>query len=203
MGSSSGQLFRVTTFGESHGPAMGVVIEGCPSNWVLDLEALQSDLARRRPGQSHLTTARQESDQVEVLSGLFEGKVTGTPLTLLIRNRDAKSRDYSTVQHVYRPGHGDLPYQARYGIRDWRGGGRASARETVARVAAGAVARQWLHQKYGVEVIGWVEGVGQIKAHINPYTVSLNEVEYSPTRCPCPSKAQEMETLIKRIKKDG
>ena len=203
MGSSSGRLFKITTFGESHGPAVGVIIEGCPSGWTLDLEQLQVDLNRRRPGQSALTTARKEQDRVEVLSGLFENQVTGTPLTLMVWNKDAKSRDYSHVQHLYRPGHGDLTYQARYGVRDWRGGGRASARETVARVAAGAVARQWLAQKYGIEVLGWVEQVGSLSAQIDPETVSLEQVEHSSVRCPNLQKAVEMETLIKKVKKQG
>lgn len=203
MGNSSGLLFRVTTFGESHGPALGVVIDGCPSGLKLDLEALHADLARRRPGQSALTTQRKEQDQVEVLSGLFDGVTTGTSLCLLIRNQDAKSRDYQQVKGLYRPGHGDLSYELRYGVRDYRGGGRASARETAARVAAGAVARQWLKARYGVEVIAWVDEVAGHRATLNVTPPSLEAVEGSRVRCPSPADSATFEGLIQAAKRAG
>lgn len=203
MGNSSGLLFKVTTFGESHGPALGVVIDGCPSGLPLDLEALQADLARRRPGQSALTTQRREADQVEVLSGLFEGLTTGTSLCLLIRNQDARSRDYSQVSELYRPGHGDVTYALRYGVRDYRGGGRASARETAARVAAGAVARQWLSARYGVEVVAWVDEVAGQRASLQSSSPSREEVEASAVRCPAPSDSERFEQMILEAKKAG
>ena len=203
MGNSVGRLFRVSTFGESHGPALGVIIDGCPSGLKLDLEAVQAELDRRRPGQSALTTQRREPDQIEALSGLFEGLTTGTPLCLLIRNRDAKSKDYETVSELFRPGHGDLSYELRYGVRDYRGGGRASARESAARVAAGAVARQWLSAKYGVEVLAWVDELAGERAEVSPETLSLEEVEASATRCPDPSRAARFEAMIREAKKAG
>ena len=207
MGNSSGRLWRVSTFGESHGPALGVVIDGCPSGLPLDLNALQAELDRRRPGQSALTTQRKEGDQVEVLSGLFEGFTTGAPLCLIVRNHNAKSRDYSEVSGLYRPGHGDLTYEARFGVRDWRGGGRSSARETVARVAAGAVARQWLKARYGVEVVAWVEEVAgeraPLEGALSPEHITRAQVETSPTRCPHPESAERFEALILSARKAG
>ena len=203
MGSRSGHLFQVTTFGESHGPALGAVIEGCPPGLMLDLEALQADLDRRRPGQSALTTSRQEGDRVEVLSGLFEGQTTGTPIALLIRNEDSKSRDYTPVKDLYRPGHGDYPYEARYGVRDYRGGGRASARETAARVAGAGIARQWLKARYGVEVIAWVDEIERLHASVDPKQLTKEEVEASPTRCPDPEIASKMTALIHQIRREG
>ena len=203
MGSSVGRLFRVTTFGESHGPAIGVIIEGCPPGLTLDLEQLQLDLDRRRPGQSDLTTSRQESDRVELLSGLFEGQTTGTPIALLIRNKDAHSRSYDGVKELYRPGHGDATYMARYGLRDYRGGGRASARETAARVAAGGVARQWLSARYGIEVIAWVDQVSAHRAKIDPNTVTHAEVEAQLTRCPDHEYHLLFDSLIRTAKEEG
>ena len=203
MGSDTGRLFRVTTFGESHGPALGVVIDGCPPGIKLDLDQLRADLARRRPGQSALTTPRAERDAVEVLSGLFEGMTTGAPLTLLIRNKDAKSQHYERVRDLYRPGHGDFTYQARYGIRDHRGGGRASARETAARVAAAAVARQWLSERWGVEVVGWVDQVAHLRAQVDQETVTRAEVDAHVTRCPDQESAERFEALILDAKHEG
>lgn len=203
MNNSTGVLFRVSTFGESHGPALGVLIDGCPSGLALDFEKIQRELDRRRPGQSDLTTQRKESDEIEVLSGLFDGLTTGTPLCLLIRNRDAKSRDYREVSSLYRPGHGDVSYELRYGIRDDRGGGRASARETVARVAAGAVARQWLSAKYGIEVLAWVDEVAGHRADLNGIEITREGVESSLVRCPSAHDAQIFEHLIREAKKAG
>lgn len=203
MGSSTGALFRVTTFGESHGPALGAVVEGCPPGLLLDLAALQDDLDRRRPGQSALTTQRREGDAVEVLSGLFEGRTTGAPLALLIRNADARSKSYDAVSGLFRPGHGDYTYEARYGVRDWRGGGRASARETAARVAAAGVARQWLAARYGVEVVAWVDEVAGARAAVAPEAVTRAAVEAHPARCPDPVAAARFEELILAARKDG
>ena len=203
MGSSTGKLFKVTTFGESHGPAIGVVIEGCPPGLKLDLHQIQADLDRRRPGQSKLTTARQEMDQVEILSGVFEGTTTGTSLTLLIKNKDARSKSYDSVKNIFRPGHGDATYFARYGIRDYRGGGRASARETAARVAAASIARQWLQLRFGIEVLAWVDQVGHLSANIQPESVTLNRIEAHPTRCPDSKMAKAFSDLILEVKKEG
>ncbi|MAD61034.1 MAG: chorismate synthase [Myxococcales bacterium] len=203
MGSSSGVLFKVTTFGESHGPAVGAIVEGCPPNIQLDLEQLQNDLDRRRPGQSHLTTSRSELDRVEILSGLFEGKTTGTPIALVIKNQDARSRNYDRVKDLYRPGHGDASYIARYGIRDYRGGGRASARETAARVAAAAIARQYLRQTYAIEVLAWVDQVYTDRANVDGQRVTQDQIDSELTRCPDPQAAQRFEKLIVDAKKDG
>ena len=203
MASQTGRLFRVTTFGESHGQAIGAVVEGCPPGLRLDLDELQADLDRRRPGQSSLTTSRQEPDRVEVLSGLFEGQTTGTPIALIIRNRDARSRSYHSVQSIYRPGHGDATYMARYGLRDHRGGGRASARETAARVAAAGIARQWLSHRWGVEVLAWVDQVGPDKAQVDVTSVTRDLIEAQLTRCPEREAALRFEQLIRDVKTDG
>ena len=203
MGNTVGHIFRVTTFGESHGPSIGAVIEGCPPGLSIDLTSIQADLDRRRPGQSALTTSRSEADRVEILSGVFDGVSTGTPITLLIHNRDTRSRNYDSVRKLYRPGHGDFTYQARYGVRDYRGGGRASARETAARVAAAAIARQWLKMRFGVEVIGWVDQVAHIRAEVDPGTVTHAAVEAHPTRCPDSEHAARFEALILEAKKRG
>ncbi len=199
----SGHIFRITTFGESHGPAIGVVIDGCPPQLKLDLDLIQFDLNRRRPGQNALSTPRQERDQLEVLSGLFEGKTTGMPLTMIIKQEDVKSQHYDTTKDLFRPGHADKTYQARYGIRDYRGGGRASARETAARVMAASVARQYLQQRYGIEVLGWVESVGTIKANIDSRAITLADVESNAIRCPNQEIAKQMEDLILSVKKEG
>ena len=203
MGSTIGTLFKLTTFGESHGPAIGVVVEGCPPGFPIDLGQIQADLDRRRPGQSVLTTSRAETDRVEVLSGIFEGVSTGSPITLLIHNRDMRSRSYDGVRDLYRPGHGDFTYEARYGVRDYRGGGRASARETAARVAAGAIARQWLSSRWGIEVIGWVDQVAHLRAEVDPELVTRVEVDAHPTRCPHHQCALEFEKLILEAKSEG
>lgn len=203
MGSSTGRLFRVTTFGESHGDALGAVVEGCPPGLPLDLDALQADLDRRRPGQSKLTTPRKEKDRVRVVSGLFEGRTTGTAIGLLFVNEDAYSKSYDNVRDLYRPGHADYTYDARYGHRDHRGGGRASARETAARVAAAGIARQWLARAHGVEVVGWVERVEDIAAEVDPGNVTRDAVEAHPTRCPVPDVAEAMGERIEAVRADG
>lgn len=200
-GNSFGARFRVTTFGESHGGALGVVIDGCPPGFALDLDAVAADLARRRPGQSALVSPRKEPDVPEVVSGLFEGRTLGTPLTFLFRNVDADAAPYAALRDVYRPSHADFTTEARYGHRDWRGGGRASARETVARVAAGAVARQVLAAD-GVDIVAWVGSIGTIDVgEVGP--VDRAGVDRSPVRCPDPEVAARMEALIRTTRATG
>ena len=201
MGSSIGRLFRVTTFGESHGAGIGGIIEGCPPGIALDMDAIQVELKRRRPG-GRLSSPRKEPDQLEILSGVFEGKTLGTAIGLLIRNKDADPRAYAPFANLYRPSHADYTYDARYGRRDWRGGGRASARETAVRVAAGAIARQVLAAMAGVEIIGWVEQVGGIVAGIDPDTVRRAAVEASEVRCPDPTRSAEMIALIEDVRRE-
>jgi chorismate synthase len=203
MGNTTGRLFRVTTFGESHGAALGALIDGCPPGLELNLDEVQADLDRRRPGQSALTTPRRERDRVQVLSGLFEGRTTGTPLSLVFFNEDQDSTAYDGVKDLYRPGHADFTYTARFGHRDHRGGGRASARETVARVAAGAVARQLLEKWHQVEVVAWVKAVGEISAQVEVETVTRTAVDASPVRCPVPGSAREMTERIESVRADG
>ncbi|HMI91617.1 MAG TPA: chorismate synthase [Polyangiales bacterium] len=196
MGSSFGVLFRITTFGESHGGGVGVVLDGCPPRLRIDVAEIQRDLDRRRPGQSRLTTPRDEADRVEILSGTFEGRTLGTSLAMLVRNEDARSSAYEAMKDVYRPSHADYTYEAKYGIRNWQGGGRASARETIGRVAAGAVARQLLRELAGVEVVGWVSSVQDIVATVDDAAVTLADVEAHPTRCPDPAAAAAMAERI-------
>ncbi len=201
-GNSFGHTFRITTFGESHGPAIGVVIDGCPAGLELDLDFVQHELDRRRPGQSAIVTQRQEADRVEMLSGVFEGKTTGMPLALLIRNEDAKSKDYSHIADKYRPSHADFTYHAKYGHRDYRGGGRSSARETATRVAAGAVAKLLL-KKNGISVTAWVSRVGDIILDKTHDQLDLSQIEATPVRCPDLQIAEQMETLIRQVRREG
>lgn len=208
-GNSFGQAFRVTTAGESHGPANLVIIDGCPPGLELSEDDLRQDLARRRPGQSRLVTQRQEADEPEILSGVFEGRTTGTSIAVLVRNTDQRSRDYSDIKDKYRPGHADFTYDAKYGFRDYRGGGRSSARETVVRVAAGAVAKKLIAAAFGGRVIGWVKQVGDIVADIpDPERIEADAVESfpdgapNPIRCPDPAAAARMIELIDRVRKD-
>lgn len=202
-GSTFGTLFRLTTFGESHGPAIGGVIDGCPAGLHLDLEAVQHQLSRRRPGQSAITTQRKEADEVEFLSGLFEGQTTGTPLGFVIRNTNAKSKDYSHLKDTYRPSHADFTYQTKYGIRDYRGGGRSSARETACRVVAGAVAQQMLAAQ-GIQIRAFVSQVGEVKLNV-PYTelADLAAGEQNEVRCPHPETAEAMIARIREVRKAG
>jgi len=203
MSSQRGVAFRVATFGESHGGGLGVIIDGCPPGISLDLDAVQAELERRRPGQSALTTQRKEADQVEVLSGMFEGKTLGTSLAMLIRNKDANPKDYAETKDLYRPSHADFTYDAKFGIRAWAGGGRASARETAARVAAGAVARQVLATLGPVEVVAWVDQVGQIGSKVESESVDRAAVDASIVRCPDSDAAAKMEARIRKIRADG
>ncbi len=204
-GNSFGTIFKVTTFGESHGKAIGVIIDGCPPNINIDEDFIQSELDKRRPGQSKITTQRKESDTAQILSGVFEGKSTGTPIAILIPNEDQRSKDYSHIADKYRPSHADYTYQQKYGIRDYRGGGRSSARETAARVAAGAVAKLFLNQ-YGIEIFAHVSAVGKINAP-NLTHDNLGELlslrESNIARCADPATAQEMISLIDQVRKDG
>lgn len=203
MSSTFGHLFRSTTFGESHGGGVGVVLDGCPPRLALDPADVQFDLDRRRPGQSRLVTQRQEADRVEILSGVFEGITTGTPIAMLVRNSDARPQAYDHLRHLYRPSHADYTTEAKYGLRNHEGGGRSSARETIGRVAAGAVARLLLRQVAGIEVLGWVSSVHDVDATVDPSTVTLDDVEAGPTRCPDPDAAARMEEAIEQARRDG
>jgi chorismate synthase len=197
-----GQLFRITTFGESHGAAIGVVIDGCPSGVEINIEQIQQELNRRKPGQSAITSARKESDEFEILSGIFEGKTLGTPIGIIIRNEDAKSKDYEYLKDTYRPSHADYTYEQKYGIRDYRGGGRSSARETVARVAAGAIAKQILASK-GIQINAFVNQVGNIKLEKHYSELNFQNIENNIVRCPDETTAQQMIQAIEEVKKQG
>jgi chorismate synthase len=203
MASTFGTLFRVSTFGESHGGGVGVVLDGCPPRLPLDVSEIQRDLDRRRPGQSRLVTQRDEEDTVEMLSGLFEGATLGTPIAMLVRNKDARPEAYDHLKDVYRPSHADYTYDAKYGIRNHQGGGRSSARETIGRVAAGAVARKLLTVAAGIEVLAWVGQVHDIDVELDPSSVTLDAVEGTPTRCPSPEHAARMVEAIEQARRDG
>jgi chorismate synthase len=203
MGNSFGHLFRVTTYGESHGGGVGVIIDGCPPRIEISEAEIQVDLDRRKPGQSKITTPRKEEDRCEILSGVFEGKTLGTPISILVRNKDARSQDYSEMAEKFRPSHADATYQAKYGIRNWQGGGRASARETIGRVAAGAIAKKILHQYAGVEIVAYVNRIKDLEAAIDSNTVTLEQVESNIVRCPDPDMAEKMIDLIEHIRRDG
>ncbi len=201
-GNSFGQSFKITTFGESHGRAIGVIIDGCPAGLEIDENFIQQELDRRKPGQSKIVTQRKESDQAEILSGIFEGKSTGTPISMVIYNQDAKSKDYSHIAEKFRPSHADFTYQKKYGIRDYRGGGRSSARETAARVAAGAIAKQLLSQQ-GIQVTAYVSQVGSIKLDKKYQDLNFQNIESTPIRCPDLSVAELMIEKIKATRKEG
>ena len=209
-GNSFGQAFRITTAGEAHGPANLVIIDGCPAGLPLGEGDLTGDLDRRRPGQSRIVSQRDEPDTPEILSGVFEGKTTGTSIAILVRNRDQRSRDYTPIKDKYRPGHADYSFDAKYGFRDYRGGGRSSARETTVRVAAGAVAKKLIATAFGGRVIGYVRQVGEIIAAVEePATLTLDQVETLPNgepnivRCPDPDKAAAMVALIEQARSEG
>lgn len=200
MGNSFGEIFRITTFGESHGPAIGVIIDGCPAGLSIDETFIQKELARRRPGQSRITTQRKEDDTCRILSGVFEGKSTGTPICILIENQDQRSKDYSHIADSFRPSHADYTYQAKYGTRDYRGGGRSSARETAARVAAGAIACMLL-QAHGISIAGYVSQVGEITAP-EYLTLDLSKTDDNIVRCPHQETAEKMIALIDQVRLD-
>jgi chorismate synthase len=203
MSSSFGRAFRITTFGESHGGGVGVIVEGCPPRLEIDVAEIQRDLDRRKPGQSRLTTPRQEEDRVEILSGTFEGRSIGSPIAMLVRNKDARPSAYSDFQDVFRPSHADYTTEAKYGIRNWQGGGRASARETIGRVAAGAIARRLLREVAGIEVLSWVEQVADVQAKIDPEAVTLEAVESNLVRCPDAEAAERMIERIDAVREEG
>ncbi|MGL5873407.1 MAG: chorismate synthase [Xenococcaceae cyanobacterium] len=202
MGNTFGHLFRITTFGESHGGGVGVVIDGCPPLLEISEAEIQVELDRRKPGQSKITTPRKEEDICEILSGVFEGKTTGTSIAILVRNKDARSQDYNEMAVKYRPSHADATYDAKYGIRTWQGGGRSSARETIGRVAAGAIAKKILARIAGVEIVAYVKRIKDIEAAIDPSNVNLEQVESNIVRCPDPECAQKMIELIDSIRKE-
>ena len=201
-GNHFGTSFRISSFGESHGPALGVIIDGCPAGLAFDNDYLQRELARRRPGQSAIVTQRKEADAAEVLSGVFEGQTTGTPIAILIRNTNQRSRDYEHIKRQYRPSHADYTYDAKYGHRDYRGGGRSSARETAARVAAGAFAKTLLASQ-GVEVLAFVESVGDIQLDAWPERIDASVVEGNPVRAATAQTAEAMEARIREVRKLG
>jgi len=203
MGNTFGHLFRITTWGESHGGGVGVVIDGCPPRIELSEKDIQPDLDRRRPGQSSIVTPRKEADAVQILSGTFEGKTLGTPISMWVKNEDARPEAYSEMSTKFRPSHADYTYQQKFGFRNWQGGGRSSARETIGRVAAGAVAKKVLRERFGVEVLAYVSQVKDIAASINREAVTLEQVESNIVRCPDANTAQKMISLIEQMRSEG
>ena len=204
MGNTFGQLFRVTTFGESHGGGIGVVIDGCPPKIDIDEADIQRQLDRRRPGQSKITTQRQEEDRCEILSGIFDGKTLGTPIAILVRNKDARPEDYVDLKKTFRPSHADFTYEAKYGIRNWQGGGRASARETIGRVAAGAIARKVLRKFYSkIDIVAYVTQIHEISAQIDRAKVKTEDVDANMVRCPDIAAAKTMAQLIENTRAEG
>ena len=202
-GNTFGHLFRVTTWGESHGASIGAVVDGCPARMPLSEADIQPDLDRRAPGQSAIVTQRKESDTVHIVSGVFEGQTVGTPIGLTIANEDMRSDDYREVQEKYRPSHADYTYEAKYGVRDWRGGGRTSARETAGRVAAGAIARKLLAIGHNVEIVAWVSKVGPDRGNCDVESVTRQQVDLTPIRCPDLARAAEMIAAVEAARKDG
>ena len=200
MGNSFGKIFKLTTFGESHGPCIGGIIDGSPSNIDIDISKIQYDLDRRRPGQSKIVTQRKEDDKVEILSGLFQGKTTGTPIGFIIKNKDQKSKDYDHIKDIYRPSHADYVYEKKYGNRDYRGGGRSSARETACRVVAGSIAKQILKN---IKIVGFVKSVGSISLKSTYKNYNLSDSEKNIVRCPDENTAKKMEELIIKTRKNG
>ena len=202
-GNSFGQLFRITTFGESHGGAVGVVVDGCPPGIEITEEEVQKEMDRRKPGQSAITTPRKEADKIKILSGYFEGTTTGTPILLIAYNADQRPEDYLKMKEAYRPSHADYTYDAKYGRRDWRGSGRASARETLARVAAAAIAKKYLKEKEGIEILSYVEQVGNIGSDVDVEKVQMSDIESNIVRCPDQKAAKKMIELIEKVRDDG
>jgi chorismate synthase len=203
MGNSFGQLFRITTWGESHGGGVGVVVDGCPPRLALTEADIQPDLDRRRPGQSKIVTPRKEADRVEILSGTFEGKTLGTPISMWVRNEDTRPEAYTEMETKFRPSHADYTYQAKFGIRNWQGGGRTSARETIGRVAAGAIAKKILRERHGVEVLAYVKQVQRVVAQVQPDKVNMSDIESNIVRCPDAKTAEKMIQLIEEMRKAG
>lgn len=202
-GNSFGQLFRITTFGESHGGGVGVIIDGCPPGIEISEEEIQKDLDRRKPGQSEITSPRKEEDLIKIYSGIFEGATTGTPIMLMATNKDARPEDYEHLKNLYRPSHADFTYHQKYGRRDWRGSGRSSARETLARVAAGAIAKKYLSQKLGISILSFVEQVRDLKTDVAIDEVTEEKIESNIIRCPDPIVASKMIELIEQVRDEG
>jgi chorismate synthase len=203
MGNTFGHLFRVTTFGESHGGGVGVIIDGCPPQLQISAEEIQVELDRRRPGQSKITTPRKEADKCEILSGVFQGQTLGTPISIIVKNKDTRPQDYSEMVQMYRPSHADATYDAKYGIRNYQGGGRSSARETIGRVAAGAIAKKILHKVAGIEIIGYVKRIKDLEGEVDAEKVTLEQVESNIVRCPDTECAERMIELIEQVGRDG
>src|SRR6478672_5453331 len=204
MGSSFGQLFHITTFGESHGGGVGVVIDGCPPRIPLSEPDIQCELDRRRPGQSAVVSQRNEADRCEILSGVFEGQTLGTPIAIVVRNEDAQPEAYQEIATTFRPSHADFTYEAKYGIRNWQGGGRASARETIGRVAAGAIARKVLAKFYPkIDIVAYVRQIHEVTAKIDRSTVKMRDVEKNIVRCPDASAAKKIISLIEQVRDEG
>jgi chorismate synthase len=203
MGNTFGHLFRITTFGESHGGGVGVVLDGCPPRISICEEDIQKELDRRRPGQSKITTPRRETDTCEILSGVFQGKTLGTPISILVRNKDARPVDYQEMAEKYRPSHADATYDAKYGIRNWAGGGRSSARETIGRVAAGAIAKKILQQVANIDIVGYVKRIQHLEATVESDRVTQDQVESNMVRCPDAECAQKMVDLIDQTRRQG
>jgi chorismate synthase len=203
MANSFGTLFRITTWGESHGGGVGVVVDGCPPRLALTETDIQPDLDRRRPGQSKIVTPRKEADRVQILSGTFEGKTLGTPISMWVRNEDQRPEAYTEMATKFRPSHADYTYQAKFGIRSWQGGGRTSARETIGRVAAGAIAKKLLRERYGVEVLAYVQQVQKLSAEIDPNKVKFADIESNIVRCPDAVAAEKMIRLIEKMRRAG
>jgi chorismate synthase len=202
-GNSFGQLFKITTFGESHGGCVGCVVDGCPPGIEITEDEIQKELDRRKPGQSAITSPRKEEDEVKIMSGYFEGKTTGTPILLLAYNKDMRPEDYDHLKNVFRPSHADFTYEQKYGIRDYRGSGRASARETLARVAGGAIAKKYLKEQLGIEILSYVSQVGDIKTSVDHETVTLKSIESNIVRCPDKEVADKMIALIEQMRDAG
>ncbi|MGV3502209.1 MAG: chorismate synthase [Adhaeribacter sp.] len=201
MSNSYGKLFRITTFGESHGLSVGVVVDGCPAGLEISAEEIQQQLDRRRPGQSNITTQRKEEDEIQILSGIYENKTTGTPIALMVNNKNQAGKDYAHLEHAFRPSHADYTYTAKYGLRDHRGGGRSSARETLARVAAGAIADKYLRQQ-GIRIASYVSAVGPIALTESYQELDLSQIDANKIRCPQPQKAEEMIQLVEQTRKN-
>jgi chorismate synthase len=202
-GNSFGQLFRITTFGESHGGSVGVIVDGCPPGLSIREADIQKELDRRKPGQSSITTPRAEQDQIHIMSGVLDGKTTGTPIMLMAHNKDVRSQDYDTLKELYRPGHADYTFEKKFGIRDWKGSGRASARETLARVAAGAIAKKYLEETLGLQFLSFVQQVGDIRTAIDYKRVTTPMVESNIIRCPDEEAARKMIKLVETVRDDG
>jgi len=203
MGNSFGTLFKITTFGESHGPAIGVIVDGCPSQLPISTEEIQQELNRRRPGQSRITTPRDEADAVRILSGIQNGLTLGTPIAMMVENKDQNSKAYDHLKSVFRPSHADYTYQEKFGIRSWAGGGRASARETIGRVAAGAIAKKILHHYFGISILSYVSQIHSLSATIDPNGVTHESIDSNPVRCPDTQILEEMIAAIENARKEG